>query len=242
MNAEPAPPLGTRTRIWLGVTSIVTFGVYVALFVYDVQFLHISPLLESALQQIIVAGMAVSMLVFVAKVDRHAMGLTLGPPRETAIETLRQLGILAALAVAFMISSTVIARTTHVRIAVRPGSLEDASRFWEYLVPAVIIGPLHEEVVMRGMLTSALYWPKRKWLTIVASATIFAALHFLMVERPAQYIGLFVIGTLLAWSFLRTRSIVTPFILHATFNLGVLIKDLVVLRDPGFVRRILGYE
>jgi membrane protease YdiL (CAAX protease family) len=106
----------------------------------------------------------------------------------------------------------------------------------------VIISPLHEEVVARGMLTSALYWPDRKWMTIVASAAIFSSLHFLMVQRPAQYVVLFVIGMLLAWSFLRTRSIVTSFVLHSVFNLGVLIKDLVILKDPGFVRRILGYE
>jgi membrane protease YdiL (CAAX protease family) len=65
---------------------------------------------------------------------------------------------------------------------------------------------------------------------------------YLMVQRAAQFIGLFVVGSLLAWSFLRTRSIFTPFVLHATFNLGILIKDLIILKNPAFVRRILGYE
>jgi hypothetical protein len=31
-------------------------------------------------------------------------------------------------------------------------------------------------------------------------------------------------------------------VLHATFNLGILIKDLIILKNPAFVRRILGYE
>jgi membrane protease YdiL (CAAX protease family) len=226
----------------LAFAFVASFSVQTVLWLKDVHFLRVSPLLEGELIQSVTVALAAGLLVGVLKVDRRVLGLTVGPARATAMETLKQLGILAAIALLYMISATVVARTTHHQVAVRPGSLEDASQFWGFLIPAVLIGPLNEEIMARGMLTSALYWPGRKWVTIVASAVIFAGFHFLMIEKPAQYVGLFVVGALLAWSFLRTRSVVTPFVIHAAFNLGVLIKDLVILRNPGFVRRILGYE
>ena len=212
------------------------------LWINDIHFLNVSPLLKGEIIQSVTVGVATALLVGVLRVDRRTLGLTLGPARATANETLKQLGILVAIALLYMISATVIARTTHHRMTVKPGSLEEASQFWEFLVPAVLIGPPNEEIMARGKLTSALYWPSRKWVTIMASAAIFAGFHFMMIENPAQYGGLFVVGALLAWSFLRTRSVLTPFVLHATFNLGVLIKDLIILRNPGSVRRILGYE
>jgi len=84
-----------------------------------------------------------------------------------------------------------------------------------YLVVA-LLPPVVEEMVFRGcILRSLLAWkPQRRWLMIALSALIFALVHL----NPAQLVHTFLIGLLLGWMYMRTRSIVPGIAYHWANN------------------------
>lgn len=84
-----------------------------------------------------------------------------------------------------------------------------------YIVVCMLV-PLMEEMVFRGAILNALTeWFSKKgngntWLAIVISALFFAAIHM----NPAQMPHAFLMGLLLGWLYINTRSIVLCFIVH----------------------------
>lgn len=75
----------------------------------------------------------------------------------------------------------------------------------------VLLGPLVEEVLFRGLLLPA--WSAR-WGTrsaVVGSSLIFAVLH-------VDVIGGFVFGLVVALVYLRTRRLLVPLVIHITNN------------------------
>jgi membrane protease YdiL (CAAX protease family) len=91
---------------------------------------------------------------------------------------------------------------------------------------AVVIAPLQEELLFRGIL---LPWLRRKLAArpaIALSALIFSALHSDAWPAP---IPLFVLALFLGYLAHHTNSLVAPIALHATFNaISMLILMLVV--------------
>ena len=57
-----------------------------------------------------------------------------------------------------------------------------------------------------------------RWISIVASAAIFAAAHVL-VHCQAAYILTFLPGLVLGWLFVRTRSLLAPILFHGLANI-----------------------
>jgi membrane protease YdiL (CAAX protease family) len=89
----------------------------------------------------------------------------------------------------------------------------------------VVVAPLIEEIVFRGMLLSRLRRAMGPWAAIAVSAAAFAALHPLL-DPDAIFAapGLFLIGLVLGWAALRTGDIGLAIMLHAGVNLtGVLL-------------------
>ncbi|MEM6258800.1 MAG: type II CAAX endopeptidase family protein [Planctomycetota bacterium] len=87
------------------------------------------------------------------------------------------------------------------------------------IVSAVIIAPLLEELVFRGVLqTSLMRWFKgRRWIAIVITAMVFSSIHGWVV--PTQgLIPLFVLGLVWGYLYERTGSLVVPILSHAVFN------------------------
>jgi membrane protease YdiL (CAAX protease family) len=85
----------------------------------------------------------------------------------------------------------------------------------ESAVMAVIVAPILEELVFRGIL---LPWLRRlmgAWPAIVLSSAIFAIAHFNAWPAP---IALFVLALFLGYLAHRTTSLVSSIALHATFN------------------------
>ena len=84
-----------------------------------------------------------------------------------------------------------------------------------YMVIA-LLPPLVEEMVFRGcVLKSLLEWkPEKKWLMIALSALIFSLVHM----NPGQMPHTFIIGLLLGWMYMRTRSIVPGVVYHWVNN------------------------
>jgi membrane protease YdiL (CAAX protease family) len=93
---------------------------------------------------------------------------------------------------------------------------------------AIVIAPLVEEIVFRGVLLSAL---AQRWGTAVGvgvSSAVFALVHVLPFAIPP----IFVLSLVLGWVFVRTRSLWPCVAAHALFNaFGVL--ALYALRASG---------
>lgn len=84
-----------------------------------------------------------------------------------------------------------------------------------YLVIA-LLAPVAEELVFRGaVLRTLLRWqPRRQWLMIALSALLFAIGHL----NPAQMPHAFLIGLLLGWMYMRTKSVVPGIAYHWVNN------------------------
>jgi len=96
-------------------------------------------------------------------------------------------------------------------------------------VSAVVIAPLQEELLFRGVL---LPWLRRKLgprSAIALSALIFAALHSDAWPAP---IPLFVLALFLGYLAHHTNSLVGPVTLHAVFNTASMIVLIWVVQAP----------
>ncbi|MCH7746391.1 MAG: CPBP family intramembrane metalloprotease [Chloroflexi bacterium] len=89
---------------------------------------------------------------------------------------------------------------------------------FQRLVSTLVIGlwvPFTEEVFFRGFVLAGLIVPLGATRAAVVSSIIFAAAHLTL----GTLVPIFVTGMLLAWLYLRTRSIWPPIIAHAAQNL-----------------------
>ena len=77
----------------------------------------------------------------------------------------------------------------------------------------VLIGPVVEETLFRGLLYGSLEKKLRRW-SIPVTAVIFGAYHL----DPAYFVPITVIGFLLGWARWKSGSIWLPAILHTTIN------------------------
>lgn len=85
---------------------------------------------------------------------------------------------------------------------------------WLGILAIAIIGPILEEMLFRGAVTTELlkkYSPKK---AIFFSALIFGIFHI----NPAQVLNAFLLGLLLAWVFYKTRSLIPGILIHILNN------------------------
>ena len=99
-----------------------------------------------------------------------------------------------------------------------PNLLEDTfssmEASWWGIIAIVVVGPVLEEMLFRGAITSELlkhYSPK---LAIMLSALMFGVFHI----NPAQILTATLMGLLLAWLFYRTRSLIPGILIHILNN------------------------
>ena len=85
---------------------------------------------------------------------------------------------------------------------------------WGSVVLLVIVAPLTEELLFRGLMLRGFlsHYTTRK--AVLASAILFAAIHL----NPWQLPAAMVLGLLFAWWFLRTRSLLPCLFGHALAN------------------------
>lgn len=85
---------------------------------------------------------------------------------------------------------------------------------------AVIVAPLMEEVIYRGLVQSALVQALRlRWAAIVLTSAIFTLMHASAVE-PHALVTLFVLSLAFGWVYERTGSLAAPITVHILFNLA----------------------
>ena len=88
------------------------------------------------------------------------------------------------------------------------------------VVNAIILGPVLEELVFRGLLQTWLLHcggRRARWAVIVFASAIFASVHLGATTWHALP-GLFVLGLTLGWLYERTGSLLSPILVHAGFN------------------------
>jgi uncharacterized protein len=87
------------------------------------------------------------------------------------------------------------------------------------LLVAVVMAPLVEEVLFRGVLFQALRRRVGLWPGALLSSLVFTIIHVEIVfSQPVALAGLFSLGVFLAWAFHRTGSLLVPILGHAVFN------------------------
>lgn len=82
-------------------------------------------------------------------------------------------------------------------------------------VSAVVLAPIAEEVLFRGLLLPHLGRSLASFTAIYVGALLFGMLH---VSHGVMLIGPLVLGALLGWARLRSRGLLAPILLHVTFN------------------------
>ncbi len=84
---------------------------------------------------------------------------------------------------------------------------------------AVVVAPLVEEVIFRGVLFRALADRINLSVGLVLSAAIFAVIHVeVVLSQPFALVGLFTVGFLLALAYHLTGNLMVAVLGHAVFN------------------------
>jgi membrane protease YdiL (CAAX protease family) len=95
-------------------------------------------------------------------------------------------------------------------------NLNSSTNFAMFLF-MVILAPLGEELIFRGIILDSLLKRYSSWKAIIVSALIFGAVHL----NPWQFIPGFALGIFFGWIYYHTqRNILQTFILHAVVNLS----------------------
>ena len=87
------------------------------------------------------------------------------------------------------------------------------------LLSTVVVAPVCEEYLCRGLLFGSLLRRYGAAPAVLLSALIFGAMHVL----PLPAVNAFIIGILLAMSYLATRSLWVPVLIHAANNLAAML-------------------
>lgn len=90
------------------------------------------------------------------------------------------------------------------------------------VIGLVILGPIAEEVVFRGMLLPALL-PRGRRAAVILSSLSFALIHLVDPSAAFSIPFLFVLALVLANARLRTGGLGRPIAIHAGFNLVTVI-------------------
>lgn len=104
---------------------------------------------------------------------------------------------------------------------------------WVSVGSAVILAPIFEELLFRGMLQTAILRAfGRPWLAILLTSALFAAMHAIGgINMPWYAIaGIFVLSIGLGVAFERTKRIGVPIIMHVLFNAANVAITLLVSR------------
>ncbi len=89
-----------------------------------------------------------------------------------------------------------------------------------FLSLVVLLAPLVEEIIFRGMLLSRMRRSMGAWPAILLSGAAFAGVHLIDPNAVFAVPGLFLIGAALAWTALRTGDLSLPIFVHAGVNLS----------------------
>lgn len=97
---------------------------------------------------------------------------------------------------------------------------ENRFGFWGAALKVVVIAPIVEEILFRGIIMHGLMRNYRAWYAVFLSGLLFSLFHL----NPWQMTYTFFLGLLLGWLMVRTRSLPLTILVHALNNLIVLLS------------------
>lgn len=107
------------------------------------------------------------------------------------------------------------------------------------LIALVILAPIFEEFLFRGIVLRGLLFRYPKWRAILISALLFAFFHV----NAYQIFGALATGLFLGWLYFRSKSIWPPVIAHASYNgIAWLALGALKIEIPGFSTDITSQE
>lgn len=92
-------------------------------------------------------------------------------------------------------------------------SMESESYIWT-LIPVVIVGPIIEELLFRGLLIKTISKILPESFAVIISAILFGVWHGILV----QTVYTAVMGLIIGFVYIKTRSIIYPIIIHIGNN------------------------
>ena len=79
---------------------------------------------------------------------------------------------------------------------------------------AVVAAPIAEEILFRGLLFTRMARGSNLYIAAIISSIVFGIMHGTMIWA----IYTFVVGAVLVWLFVKTRSLTAPILAHFAFN------------------------
>ncbi|MFI3289856.1 MAG: CPBP family intramembrane glutamic endopeptidase [Rikenellaceae bacterium] len=95
-----------------------------------------------------------------------------------------------------------------------PESQAPVGRGIYMLIALLIVAPIFEELLCRGVILEAIRRKHGGWIACVVSSLMFGVMHF----EPQSILNAFMIGLLLGYLYIRTNSIFAPIIIHFLNN------------------------
>lgn len=83
-----------------------------------------------------------------------------------------------------------------------------------YTIGAILIGPILEEIIFRGIILKGLLTRYNPKYAILISSFLFALIHI----KPLQMWGAFMLGLIFGWIYYKTKSTGTTVLLHSFNN------------------------
>jgi membrane protease YdiL (CAAX protease family) len=176
-------------------------------------------LLAQLVLQLVVFGLSLLPLLAAGRPD----GRRWGPTRTTGAMVAIGLGTGVAVAIVAYTVNAIGVLVTGTEDPVEQQLLQDALAgglpLALVVLVAVVVAPLTEEVVFRGVLFRAMADRINLGVGLVLSSVIFSAIHIeVVVSQPVALLGLFSVGLLLALAYLLTGNLMVPILGHAVFN------------------------
>ena len=187
-----------------------------------------SSAIGAAVQSAVMLGIALLIARGLPLRDAFALRRPPSWPRAVGLAALSLLAIYAVSIVAVQLVSLFTDENPTCEQGLAPTEW-DSSRvpqFAAFAFAVVVIGPLVEELVFRG-LGLTLLRPYGQLIAIVLTGAVFGAAHGLVIALPA----LVAFGIVAGWLRFRTESVYPTFLLHAAFN-GIALAAALSVSSP----------
>lgn len=179
------------------------------LFLTESKYLNFSADIKNTFLYIILCSMIIGLTYFINKRRKTALDYNF------KVSTLLPIPLLMACVCFFQIGLNVPTSQFLTATFNSGAAVKNPLDQMTILIGSLIIGPILEEIIYRGIILKGLLTSHSPKFAILASSIIFAVSH----GKPIQILGALVIGLFLGWIYYKTKSLGTTIILHFTANL-----------------------